>query len=64
MNTFRKISLIVPCFNEEEGLAMFNQTLIRHLPEPYQYEIIYVNDGSSDQTLQVIQTLAQSNSSI
>jgi dolichol-phosphate mannosyltransferase len=61
MNTFRKISLVVPCFNEEEGLAMFNQTLIRNLPENYRYEIIYVNDGSSDQTLQVILTLAQSN---
>jgi glycosyltransferase involved in cell wall biosynthesis len=64
MESGRKISVIVPCFNEEEGLETFNQTLIRFLPENYQYEIIYVNDGSSDSTFQVITSLANSNPDI
>ncbi len=64
MESGRKISVIVPCFNEEEGLSTFNQTLIRCLPETYSYEIIYVNDGSSDNTFQIITSLAKSNPAI
>jgi polyisoprenyl-phosphate glycosyltransferase len=60
----KKISVIVPCFNEEESLETFNQTLIRHLPENYNYEIIYVNDGSKDHTFPEILKLAQANPSI
>ena len=61
METRKKISVIVPCFNEEEGLSTFNQTLIQYLPENYLYEIIYVNDGSCDHTFQVILSLAKEN---
>jgi len=64
MESGRKISVIVPCFNEEESLTTFNQTLIRCLPETYSYEIIYVNDGSSDNTFQIITSLAKSNPDI
>ncbi len=64
MESGRKISVIVPCFNEEESLTTFNQTLIRCLPETYSYEIIYVNDGSSDNTFQIITSLAKSNPTI
>jgi dolichol-phosphate mannosyltransferase len=64
MESGRKISVIVPCFNEEESLTTFNQTLIRCLPETYSYEIIYVNDGSSDNTFQIITSLAKSNPAI
>lgn len=58
MESGKKISVIVPCYNEEEGLAKFNQTLFENLPDKYTYEIVYVNDGSSDNTAQVILSLA------
>lgn len=61
MDSGKKISVIVPCFNEEESLAAFNQELIRHLPSKYGYEIIYVNDGSRDNTLNVILSLVSGN---
>jgi len=64
MESRKKISVIVPCFNEEEGLTTFNQTLIKFLPANYQYEIIYVNDGSRDNTYQVILSLAKENTAI
>lgn len=59
METKKKISLVVPSFNEEEGLSKFNETLLTALPDKYEYEIIYVNDGSSDKTVEVIKSLAQ-----
>lgn len=64
MESGKKISVIVPCFNEEEGLTTFNQTLIQFLPENYNYEIIYINDGSKDRTFQVILSLAKDNPNI
>lgn len=60
----KKISVIVPCFNEQEGLKTFNNALINALPKTFQYEVIYVNDGSSDQTYQVILELAKENEHI
>lgn len=64
MNSFRKISVVVPCFNEEEGLKTFNETLLQFLPRNYDYEIIYINDGSSDNTFQEIKALADNNPQI
>lgn len=64
MESGKKISVIVPCFNEEESLKTFHQTLIQFLPESYTYEIIYINDGSHDQTLPILVSLAKENPSI
>ncbi len=64
METRKKISIVIPCYNEEEGLAKFNETLTGSLPENYEYEIIYINDGSADSTLNVIQSLAGKNHSV
>ncbi|HET6556473.1 MAG TPA: glycosyltransferase family 2 protein [Prolixibacteraceae bacterium] len=64
MESGKKISVIVPCFNEQEGLKTFNKALINALPKTHQYEVIYVNDGSSDQTYQVILELAKENEHI
>lgn len=50
-----KISLIVPCYNEQEALPVFFTEVEKVLGDmDYDYEILFVNDGSKDQTLQVI----------
>ncbi len=64
MNTNRKLSVIVPCFNEEEGLETFNKTIWQYLPPKYDFELIYVNDGSKDNTLQVLKKLTNENEKI
>lgn len=46
------ISVIVPCFNEEDGLAECHERLSKVLTSVSDwYEIVYVDDGSRDQTL-------------
>ena len=47
-----KLSLVVPCFNEGDNVSPFQETVI-HAFEGcgYDYEIIFVDDGSSDATL-------------
>lgn len=53
------ISIIVPCYNEEASIPLFYQEATRVLQTmDTPYEILFVNDGSSDQTLPVIRQLA------
>jgi polyisoprenyl-phosphate glycosyltransferase len=54
------ITVVVPVFNESEVILEFHSRLINVLDLlPYPAEIIYVNDGSSDETLNIINTLNQ-----
>lgn len=55
------ISIIVPCYNEEESLPYFYEEATRvlcSLKERYEYEILFVNDGSKDKTIEKIKELA------
>lgn len=53
------LSVVAPCMNEEEGLEVFYLRLLNAIKMTgfEEYEIIFVDDGSSDQTWNVIQTL-------
>lgn len=54
------ISIVVPCYNEEEALPPFYQAvtaLAKTMPQ-VEFEFILVNDGSRDRTLEVMRTLA------
>ena len=47
-----KLSLVVPCYNEAENVAMFQEAVIGAFAGcSYDYEIVFVNDGSRDATL-------------
>jgi glucosyltransferase len=50
-----KLSLIVPCFNEEESLPLFFVEVKKVINEmKVDYEILFIDDGSSDGTLEEI----------
>ena len=58
-NTF--ISLVVPCFNEEEAIPKFYEESYRVLKEMNHYddaEFVFVDDGSSDGTMKVMHELS------
>lgn len=60
-----KISLIVPCYNEQEALPIFFTEVEKVLGSmDYEYEILFVNDGSKDHTLQVIKECCKKDSRI
>lgn len=49
------LSIIVPCYNEESGLANTIEVLVRTMNgTDIPYELIFVNDGSKDRTFDVI----------
>ena len=44
-----RVDLVIPVFNEEEGILAFHQQLRQAIDAlPYRFSIIYVNDGSTD----------------
>jgi dolichol-phosphate mannosyltransferase len=63
MSGFVDLSVVVPCFNEEEGLLEFHRRMTTSCAESdaASYEIIYVNDGSSDTTFKIMRDLQRQN---
>ena len=57
------LSIVVPCFNEDESVEIFLEEIQKTLKD-YNFEVIYVNDGSSDNTLKYIKELASKNSNV
>ena len=57
------LSIVVPCFNEEETVEIFSKEINKTLNE-HNFEIIFINDGSGDNTLNNIKKLADENSNI
>ena len=55
----KKISVIVSCYNEEESLPLFYEEMSKVMDEMAQndFELIFVNDGSKDKTLEEIKAL-------
>ena len=55
-----KLSIVVPCFNEEQALPLFYKETTKVLQDmQVSYEIIVVNDGSTDRTQQVAEQLSR-----
>lgn len=54
-----KISIIVPCYNEEEAAPIFYEEIVKIATKmkKVDFEFIFVNDGSKDKTLQVLREL-------
>ena len=57
------ISIIIPVFNEENNIQPLIKRLLPVL-KSYEYEIIFVNDGSTDNTSNNIKELAKKNPNI
>ena len=59
------LSVIIPIYNEEMNLVPMNNRIIAALlPLQLHYEIIYVNDGSKDNSLPIIMGLSEENASV
>lgn len=52
---------IVPCFNEEEAIPFYYEEMLKVMPQipELEFELLFVDDGSSDGTLKVLKELAQ-----
>lgn len=55
-----KVSIIVPCYNEQEALPLFYREITRVASDmsPVEFELLFIDDGSSDNTLSELRGLA------
>ncbi|MBQ9090358.1 MAG: glycosyltransferase family 2 protein [Alphaproteobacteria bacterium] len=58
-----KISVIVPAYNEAENIPVLLEKLKKNIPSK-SYEIIFVDDGSTDDTLNILKNLRKQNDCI
>ena len=57
------LSVVVSVYNEEPGLREFYEEtgkILKALPKPWDYELLFINDGSADGSLAVLRELAAS----
>lgn len=57
----KKISIVVPCYNEEEAIELFytETDKVSQKLKDYEFEFIFVNDGSKDNSISIMKNLAQ-----
>jgi glycosyltransferase involved in cell wall biosynthesis len=60
------VDIIVPCYNEAEGLSFFYNECRAVLDKTagYMFHFIFIDDGSSDDTLRIIRTLAENETDV
>lgn len=49
-----KLSFVVPCYNEAGNIKSFTQEIFKNFPVTEDYEIVFINDGSADDTFKVL----------
>ena len=63
----KSISIIVPAYNEEKNIPLIYselQKIFKTLQDSYVFEVIFINDGSTDKTIYEIEKLANSDSQV
>lgn len=64
----QKLSIVVPCYNEQEVLNLFNEeihkTVLNVIKDIYTYELLFINDGSTDKTLEILKDLKKTDENI
>ena len=57
----KKISILIPCYNEEKSLSLLYPELVKLMDgnPAYEWELMFVNDGSADGTLSILRQLQQ-----
>ena len=55
-----KISVVVPCYNEQESIELFYKEIVQVTEQMnYEFEFIFINDGSIDKTLGLIKSICE-----
>ncbi len=60
MHETKKLSLVIPCYNEEESIGrLYEEIALVMTKENVSFELVLVNDGSSDKTADIMRRIAE-----
>lgn len=63
--TIQKLSIIIPCFNEEAVIAETYKRLTSVAQKfPCGYELLFINDGSRDKTFEILESFSKTDSTV
>lgn len=57
--THTQVSIVIPLLNEEESLEELYSRIVANIPSNYSYEILFIDDGSTDQSWARINQLSE-----
>ena len=60
----KKISVVIPCFNEKDNIALFTKSVLNefeHNLQDYDYEIIFMDNYSTDGTREILESMCSEN---
>ena len=63
----KKISIMIPCYNEEENVVPISEAVVRELTDSlpeYDYEILFIDNDSKDNTRPLLREICQNNPKI
>jgi len=62
----KKISVVIPAYNEEEALPLLYERMKKTIDnmKNYEFEILFINDGSKDKTIKIIKQLREKDNRI
>lgn len=63
----KKLSILIPCYNEEENVAPISEAVIRIITEElpaYDYELLFIDNDSKDRTREILRGLCAENPKI
>ncbi len=58
-----RITFIIPALNEEESIKILYEEILQNI-SGYDYEIIFIDDGSTDQTLSIMKSIAEKDKNV
>ena len=59
------LSIIIPLLNEQESLPELQQWIVKVMTtHNYSYEVIFIDDGSTDESWQIIEKLSKENTNV
>ena len=61
MNKSIDISIVVPVYNEQDSLNILHEEINRNIHSKYNWELIFINDGSTDKSKDIILDLISAN---
>jgi len=64
MDKKKTVSIVISVYNEESNIKELYNELLRHIPNGFNYEFLFVNDGSTDNSLPILIELLQTDARV